>query len=421
MSVLLGCLADDYTGATDLGAMLRRAGLRVVLQFGLPSQPIKAVDSDAVIVALKSRSIPATEAVSQSLAALSALQATGAERFFFKYCSTFDSTDEGNIGPVAEALADQLGAKRVLFCPAFPENGRTVYGGHLFVHGKPLHESGMENHPLNPMTDSDLVRVLSRQCKSKVGLVPYAAVDEGQGPAESAMEQLTAEGARFLIADATKALHLYTIGFLADNELLVTGGSAIAERLVDSHKLRGLFQPDYVQSFSPPGGPAAILAGSCSTATQRQVAAMAALAPSLRVDPLALTSGEQTVGTVLAWAAEQPKEKPVLIHSTAAPEQVVEAHATLGREQACELLEETLASVAAGLVDHGVSRLVVAGGETSGAVLRKLSIETVRIGPEIAPGVPWVETLGEPRLALALKSGNFGSDDFFKQALSWLE
>lgn len=421
MNVLLGCIADDYTGATDLGAMLRRAGLRVVLQFGVPSGPIDADGCDAVIVALKSRSIPAAEAIAQSLAALSALQATGAERFFFKYCSTFDSTDEGNIGPVAEALADELGAKRVLFCPAFPENGRTVYDGHLFVHGKPLHESGMENHPLNPMSDANLVRVLSKQCTSTVGVLPYAAVDEGMGPAESAADELTAAGVRFLIADATKTLHLFTVGFVVENDPLVTGGSAIAEHLLEAQFLRGVVKPDDLIRFDPPAGRSVVIAGSCSTATQRQVAAMAADSPSLRVDPVALASGEQSVETVLAWSAQQPTDKPILIHSTASPKLVAEAHTTLGREQACELLETTLAKVAAGLVERGVTRLVIAGGETSGAVLDELAIHTVRIGPLIDLGVPWVETLGEPRLALALKSGNFGSDDFFKQALSWLE
>lgn len=420
MSLLLGCLADDYTGATDLGAMLRRAGLRVMLHFGPPRGPIDAGNCNVVIIALKSRSIPAPEAVAQSLVALEALQAAGAQRFFFKYCSTFDSTPKGNIGPVAQALADELGSERVLFCPAFPENGRTVYAGHLFVHGKPLHESGMEKHPLNPMTDSNLVRVLGQQSESAIGVLPYTAVDEGQGPAESAVDELAAKGVRFIVADATKTLHLTTIASACESDTLVTGGSAIAEHLLEAEFLRGVVKRENCFDFDAPTGRSLVLAGSCSSATQRQVTEMATVAPTLRVDPLALDTGEQSVESILAWAADKPRDAPILIHSTADPEGVTRAHERLGRERACELIERTLGRVAAGLVDAGVRRLIVAGGETSGAVLRELRIDAVRIGPEIEPGVPWVASLGKPRLTLALKSGNFGSDDFFNRALEKL-
>lgn len=413
MSLRLGCIADDYTGATDLGAMLARAGMRVLLVFGVPSEPLTADGYDAAIVALKSRSIPATDAVALSLAALGSLQQAGAERFFFKYCSTFDSTPEGNIGPVAEALADQLGARQVAFCPAFPENGRTVYRGHLFVHGKPLNESGMEKHPLNPMTDSDLVRVLSQQTNRRVERLHYEAVDAAQQHGG-----LSVSLDAFYIADTLKDEHLAAVADGVRNDVLVTGGSAIAYWLGRA-MLQGIREGSAV-SLGEFDGPCAVLAGSCSTATQRQVAALRETSPAIHVDPLAFASGEQSVETALAWAAEQPTSVPILIHSTADSASVTRAHERLGRERACELVERALGRVAAGLVDSGVRKLIVAGGETSGAVLRELAIEAVQIGPEIDPGVPWVASLGEPRLALALKSGNFGSDDFFSHALEKL-
>ncbi|QDT69366.1 hypothetical protein MalM25_23030 [Planctomycetes bacterium MalM25] len=409
MSLRLGCIADDYTGATDLGAMLARAGMRVLLVFGDPAEPLAPEGYDAAIIALKSRSIPPGDAVAQSLSALASLQAAGAQRFFFKYCSTFDSTPEGNIGPVAEALADELDVRRVAFCPAFPENGRTVYNGCLFVHGKPLNESGMEEHPLNPMTDANLVRWLGRQTEREVAILSYDALDDGAP---------TIGFDSFYVADALKDAHLKNLAAEIAKDRLSTGGSAIGYWLA-----RALLQGDEREASVGLGefdGRCAVLAGSCSTATQRQVAAMRAASPAMRVDPLALASGDQTVEMILAWAAAQPQDTPFMIHSTADPEGVALAHERLGRERACELIERTLGRVAAGLIDTGVRKLIVAGGETSGAVLRELRIDAVRIGPEIEPGVPWVASLGKPRLALALKSGNFGSDDFFSRALEQL-
>ncbi|TWT43109.1 3-oxo-tetronate kinase [Botrimarina hoheduenensis] len=416
MSRLLGCIADDYTGATDLGAMLSRAGMRVLLHFGLPENPLNAAGYDAAIIALKSRSIPARDAVEQSLAALAVLRSVGFARFFFKYCSTFDSTDKGNIGPVAGALADTLDASRVFFCPSFPENGRTVYCGHLFVNGKPLHESGMERHPLNPMTDADLVRVLGRQTKQTVGLLPYSAVEVGFGPAETAADELVAQGVQFVIADALKDLHLGTLAFVAERDVLMTGGSAFAGAIAQACHMRrelAFRLPDAVGME----GYAAFLSGSCSAATQRQVAAFRKAAFSRAVDPLRLAAGDDSVRKIVDSAAERLADGPVMVYSTADLAAVGAAQRELGVEAASAMLEDTLARVAAGLVEKGVRRLVLAGGETSGAVIRELGVEAVRIGPEIAPGVPWVETLDEPRLALALKSGNFGADDFFFRAL----
>lgn len=421
MSLLLGCIADDYTGATDLGAMISRVGLRVMLRFGVPAKPIDASGCDVVIVALKSRSIPVAEAVEQSLQTLAALREAGAERFFFKYCSTFDSTDEGNIGPVAEALADSLTTERVLFCPAFPENSRTVYGGYLFVHGKLLNESGMESHPLNPMTDAYLLRVLGRQCKSSVGLLPHAAVEAGIAETAAALDSLAAHGSRFVIADTLNAMHQQVIAESIQSDPLITGGSAIAQAISEVAVRNGRASILAADSFTAPCGASAVIAGSCSPATQRQVELMRHTSPACRVDPIELASGNQTVGQVIEWAAENMSAGPVLVYSTSDPTKVKSAHQQLGQEQACSLLEDSLAQIAVGLVAAGADKLIVAGGETSGAILRALNVDAVRIGPEIAPGVPWVETLGEPRLTLALKSGNFGSDDFFQHALEMLK
>lgn len=417
MSVTLGCIADDYTGATDLGAMLSRAGLRVLLTFGLPDDALDATGCDAVIIALKSRSIPARQAVADAHAALAALRGIRAERFFFKYCSTFDSTDQGNIGPVAQALADELGATRVLFCPAFPENGRTVYQGHLFVHGKPLHESGMENHPLNPMTDANLVRVLSQQTLCSVGVLPYEAVDDGAKSASEALARLTDSGVGFVIADALNDRHLRTVAAVCKGDILVTGGSAIGQSLAEVITSEGAECVKNSDDLRFPDGPAVVIAGSCSAATQRQVAAMRDASPSMQVNPVRLASGDQTVAEIIEWATEHVTGEHVLVYSTADAGSVTTSHQALGRQAACELLEQSMGRIAAGLVDRGVRRLVVAGGETSGAVVREIGCRSVWIGDEIAPGVPWVLTQGEPRLALALKSGNFGKDDFFLDAL----
>lgn len=421
MSLLLGCIADDYTGATDLGAMLARVGLRVVVRFGVPGEAEPTPECDALVVALKSRSIPAPDAVAQSFAALKSLRRAGAKRFFFKYCSTFDSTDRGNIGPVAESLADRLGAERVVFSPAFPENGRTVYRGHLFVGGRLLHESGMERHPLNPMTDADLVRVLGRQTTVPVGLVTHEHLEASPEELAAVLESFARDGTRFLVADALSDRHLGALAAAVEGDALVTGGSAmghaIAARLVGAgHVPHGI-----EAGFEAPEGRSAIIAGSCSPATQRQIRAIEADCHSMRIDPISLSTGTQSVSEVLDWAKHQPAGRPLLVFSTADPDTVAAAHREIGLEKAAALVEDSLACIAEGLVGAGFTRLVVAGGETSGAVTRELGVEAVRIGPEIAPGVPWLETVGSPRLALALKSGNFGSDDFFREALGLLE
>lgn len=418
-SPLLGCIADDFTGATDLANTLVRNGMRTVQTIGVPASGTAddAVQADAIVVALKSRTIPAADAVAQSLAALAWLRARGCRQFVFKYCSTFDSTDAGNIGPVAEALLEALGSDFTIACPAFPENGRTIFRGHLFVADTLLNESGMEHHPLTPMTDANLVRVLQRQSQGKVGLLRYDSVARGADEARARIGALRAEGARLAIADAISDADLFTLGLACADLPLITGGSGIALGLPENFRRAGLL-PQRVDAAEVPSvdGHGVVLAGSASRATNGQVAHwIAQKRPALRIDPLRLARGEPVVDEALAFAADHAE--PVLIYATATPDQVKAVQAELGVERAGHLVEAALAGIAAALKASGTRRFVVAGGETSGAVVQSLAVQALRIGMQIAPGVPATVTLDAAPLALALKSGNFGGENFFDEAL----
>ncbi|WP_299625909.1 3-oxo-tetronate kinase [Pelagibius sp.] len=416
--MLLGCIADDLTGATDLALMLVRGGMRTVQVVGVPQRAADLPAADAVVVALKSRTTPPEEAVAESLASAEALLAGGAKQLFFKYCSTFDSTDKGNIGPVTEALMARLDCPFTLACPAFPGNQRAVFQGHLFVGTTLLSDSPLKDHPLTPMRDPNLVSVLSRQTHRKVGLVPFETVEAGAEAIAAGFERARDEGVEIAIVDAISDSHLVAIGRAAAGLSLITGGSGVAMGLPQNFRDRGLLGgEDPLRNFAAPAGPAAILSGSCSAATQEQVAmAEEAGIPAYRVDALSLSSGETSAAALLDWAGRQDSSRPLMIYSTAAPETIRGVQDRLGRDQAGALVEETLAEVARGLVDQGVRRLIVAGGETSGAVVNGLSLQALEIGPEIDPGVPWTRSAGEPPLALALKSGNFGAPDFFLKA-----
>jgi len=414
---LLGCIADDFTGATDLAAMLVRHGMRVVQVIGVPEGSLP--DADAVVVALKSRTVPAAEAVADSLAACDALLADGAKQIFFKYCSTFDSTDAGNIGPVADALLQRLQSGFAVACPAFPTNGRTIYQGHLFVGGALLNESGMENHPLTPMRDANLVRVLARQTQGSVGLVPFAVVEQGAAAIRHEMSRLAEGGRRYAIVDALTDAHLAAIGEAAARHALITGGSGVALGLPANFRRTGLLpERDDASTLPPPRGASAVVAGSCSRATLGQIGFARDHAPVLELDVLATPNAGALAAQALAWAdGKLADTRPIVIAASAPPEQVAALQQKLGRDAAGALVEHTLAEIAAGLVARGVGRLVVAGGETSGAVVQRLAVRSLRIGPEIDPGVPW--TYAEPgALHLALKSGNFGARDFFLKAFA---
>jgi uncharacterized protein YgbK (DUF1537 family) len=419
MSLLLGCIADDFTGATDLASMLVRHGMATVQLIGVPGSEVDAGDAQAVVVALKSRTIPAAEAVDQSLAALAWLQAEGARQTLFKYCSTFDSTDQGNIGPVSEALLDALGSDFTIACPALPENGRSIYMGHLFVGERLLSDTHMRHHPLTPMTDSNLVAVLGRQSKAPVGLVAYPAVERGPEAIRARFAELRGQGVRQAIADATSDRHLVDLGTAAADLALITGGSGIAMGLPANFRRAGLLKDsEHADALPPVGGHAAVLAGSCSAATLGQIERFAASGPVLALDPLALVRDGAEVERAIGWAEERLGEVPVLIRSSAPPEEVARVQEALGRERAGAAIEAAMAQIARALVERGVRRLVVAGGETSGAVVAALGVRALKIGPPIDPGVPWTVSLGQPQLALALKSGNFGAPDFFFKAFA---
>jgi 3-dehydrotetronate 4-kinase len=422
LAVLLGAIADDFTGATDLCNTLVRRGMRTVLLIDVPTPSAAVPDAEAIVVALKSRTIPAAEAIDKSLEALGWLQLAGARQILFKYCSTFDSTDAGNIGPVAEALMHALGTDFTLFCPAFPEAGRTIYQGYLFVGDVLLSESGMRDHPLTPMRDPSLVRVLQRQSRGKVGLVPQAIVARGAAAIHDAFAALRRDGHAHAIVDAIADRDLETIGEAAADFKLITGGSGIALGLPQNFRRRGLIGDSAGADRLPSiDGPAAVVSGSCSTATLAQVAYMRERAPTFTIDPIAADEGHNIAAEALAWATPLLGDKPVLISATAPPEEVAAIQDVLGRERAGALVEGLLAEIARGLVARGVRRLVVAGGETAGAVVQALGVSGLRIGPQIDPGVPWTASLGEPSLALALKSGNFGAPDFFLRAFEVLE
>jgi uncharacterized protein YgbK (DUF1537 family) len=417
--LLLGCIADDFTGATDLANNLVRAGMRVVQTIGVPTEPLSA-EVDAVVVALKSRTIAPQDAVSQSLQALQWLQAQGASQIYFKYCSTFDSTAMGNIGPVTEALMQALDTDFTIATPAFPDNGRTVFKGYLFVGDVLLNESGMQHHPLTPMTDANLVRVMQAQCKSKVGLLSHKTIAQGASAIAQEIVQLKQQGIRIAIVDAVSNDDLMRLGPALKGMPLVTAGSGVAIGLPQNF---GLTPTPKASVLPKASGLRAVVSGSCSQATNRQVAHFKATGrPAFLIDPLHLKgSWQDLVNEALAWAEGHLKSGPVLVYSTATPESVQAVQSQMGVEAAGHQVEQALAAIARGLVQFGAHQLVVAGGETSGACVQALGIEQLQIGPQIDPGVPWCHA-NTPMggMHITLKSGNFGTDDFFTKAFTFL-
>jgi uncharacterized protein YgbK (DUF1537 family) len=419
--MLIGCIADDLTGATDLGVTLAREGFAVTQVNGVPDDRLEIPAADAVVVALKSRTNPPEEAVAWSLAALAWLNARGAERIYFKYCSTFDSTPRGNIGPVTEALADALGADFAVATPAYPRNARTVYLGHLFVGDRLLSESGMQNHPLTPMTDANLVRVLAAQTRGSVGLLSTADVEAGAQALRARCAALRAAGHRHAILDATRDEHLVTAGDALLDAALTTGGAGLGMGLARALAGRGRVAPKDARSVLPRlDGPCVVLSGSCSQATLGQIAAVRERYPGFQLDPLKLAQGPGHVDEALAWARTQLGATPILISASAPPERIAQVHDALGQARAAELVEDAFRRIARGLADAGVRTFVVAGGETSGAVVEALGVRALAIGPEIAPGVPWTAAVDGTPVRLALKSGNFGGPDFFARAFEVL-
>jgi uncharacterized protein YgbK (DUF1537 family) len=418
--IQLGCIADDFTGASDLANNLVRAGMRVVQTIGVPTGPLGA-DVDAVVVALKSRTVAPAEAVSQSLAALKWLQAQGAAQIYFKYCSTFDSTPQGNIGPVTEALMDALGTNFTIATPAFPDNKRTVFKGYLFAGDVLLSESGMQNHPLTPMTDANLVRVMQAQTRRKVGLIDHNVVARGEAAIRTRIAELRAQGVGVAIVDAVSNDDLLRMGPAFKGMPLVTAGSGVAIGLPANFGLAPSIQAG---RLPPAGGLQAVVCGSCSLATLAQVAHFRSTGrPAFVVDPLRLAAGEDVAALALAWAAPLLPAGPVLVYSSAEAQSIKAVQGQLGATEAGAMVEHALAAIARGLVHRGVRQLVVAGGETSGACVQALGVTQMQIGPQIDPGVPWchaVSDVAPDGLHLTLKSGNFGTEDFFTKAFTAL-
>jgi 3-dehydrotetronate 4-kinase len=422
MNLSLGCIADDYTGASDLANTLAKQGLRTVQTIGVPAPDLDLPEVHAIVVSLKIRSVAAAQAVERARAANGWLRERGAAHVMYKICSTFDSTDAGNIGPVLDALRADAGETCVLVTPAFPDTGRTVYQGNLFVGALPLNESPLRDHPLNPMRDANLVRVLARQSNAAVGLVDLTTVARGADAIHERLAQLSADRAGSAIADAVAESDLEAIGAAALTQRLSVGASGLGLGLARGLIVAGTArrQQRVTLREQPIGGPAACLAGSCSQATLAQIARAEQSMPVLRLDPERLVSGSAETQRALDWAAGRLAKGPVLVASSAPPDVVSALQARYGRDPAGHAIEQSLATIAEGLIALGVRRLVVAGGETSGAVVDRLAIPAFEIGPEIAPGVPVLRTLGSPhgKMVLALKSGNFGGDDFFSDALT---
>jgi len=418
--IQLGCIADDFTGATDLANNLVRAGMRVVQTIGIPDGPLDT-DADAVVVALKSRTVPPLEAVAQSLRALRWLQQRGAQQIYFKYCSTFDSTAKGNIGPVTDALMEALNTRFTIATPAFPDNGRTVFKGYLFVGDQLLSESGMKDHPLTPMTDPNLVRVLQAQTERQVGLIDHRTVAAGEQAVSDRIAELQADGIQIAIVDAVSNDDLLRLGPALKGMPLVTAGSGVAIGLPANF---GIAPSSQAAELPAARGHCAVVSGSCSVATNRQVLDFIQRGlPALAIDPLRIASGADVATEALEWASTRLGDQPLLVYSTAEPGAVRAIQGKLGVEEAGAMVERTIAAIARGLVERGVGRLIVAGGETSGACVQALEIAQMRIGPQIDPGVPWCHAQTpaiDGGLHLTLKSGNFGTPDFFTKAFSQL-
>ncbi|KOC90649.1 3-oxo-tetronate kinase [Winslowiella iniecta] len=422
--MLIGVIADDFTGASDIAITLSKGltgegGLETTQYLGVPDAPA-AGQVEAGVIALKSRSIPADEAVAQSLAACRWLQAQGCQQIVFKYCSTFDSTDAGNIGPVTDALAAHLGAQQVVVCPAFPAMGRTVYQGHLFVHDRLLSESGMEHHPLTPMTDANLRRVLQRQSRNPVAHIGWQTVVQGRQALRDAFAAARQQNSdtTLLIVDAISEQDLTVIGRACEGAPLVTGGSGIALALPHNFIARGQAKGQRA-SVPPIDGPEAILVGSCSGATREQIAEHQKKHPVMMIEVADVLSGKTVPDHLVAFIQAHQGEAP-LIYSSGDPQTVKAIQQQYGREKVAAALDSLFGTTARQLIDAGVRRLVVGGGETSGAVVSALNLSALTIGEEIDTGVPAMISQGEAPIALALKSGNFGGKDFFARAVATL-
>lgn len=416
--MLLGVIADDFTGATDIAGFLVENGMRTVQLNGIPTGEFDT-SADAVVISLKSRSCLVDEAVTDSVTALKWLQSQGCQQFYFKYCSTFDSTAEGNIGPVTDALLAELGESFTIVCPALPVNGRTVYNGHLFVFGELLSDSGMRNHPVTPMTDSSVVRMMDAQSEGVSGLVNFQTIEQGSDAVTVRFNELKAQGSRYAVVDAFNAEHLVTLGQAAKSMKLITGGSGLAAGIAKNWTEHLVDQSDAKHAGSPVKGPTVVFSGSCSVMTNQQVAVYKQLAPHFAIDVKACLTNDQYANEVFDWVMTNSQgDFAPLVYATADAAELKAIQEEYGAHASSHAVEQFFSQLAIKLQQHGVKNFIVAGGETSGVVTQSLTVKGFHIGPQIAPGVPWVKSV-EGELSLALKSGNFGDENFFAKAQSF--
>ncbi|MEZ8059040.1 3-oxo-tetronate kinase [Vibrio splendidus] len=416
--MLLGVIADDFTGATDIAGFLVENGMRTVQLNGIPTGEFDT-SADAVVISLKSRSCLVDEAVTDSVIALKWLQSQGCQQFYFKYCSTFDSTAEGNIGPVTDALLAELGESFTIVCPALPVNGRTVYNGHLFVFGELLSDSGMRNHPVTPMTDSSVVRMMDAQSEGVSGLVNFQTIEQGSDAVTVRFNELKAQGSRYAVVDAFNAEHLVTLGQAAKSMKLITGGSGLAAGIAKNWTEHLVDQSDAKHAGSPVKGPTVVFSGSCSVMTNQQVAVYKQLAPHFAIDVKACLTNDQYANEVFDWVMTNSQgDFAPLVYATADAAELKAIQEEYGAHASSHAVEQFFSQLAIKLQQHGVKNFIVAGGETSGVVTQSLTVKGFHIGPQIAPGVPWVKSV-EGELSLALKSGNFGDENFFAKAQSF--
>ncbi|MDN3616309.1 3-oxo-tetronate kinase [Vibrio gallaecicus] len=413
--MLLGVIADDFTGATDIAGFLVENGMRTIQLNGIPAGDFD-VSADAVVISLKSRSCPVDEAITDSVTALKWLQSQGCQQFYFKYCSTFDSTAQGNIGPVTDALLAELGESFTMVCPALPVNGRTVYNGHLFVFGELLSDSGMRNHPVTPMTDSSVVRMMNAQSEGVSGLVNFQTIEQGSDSVTARFEELKSQGNRYAVVDAFNSEHLVTLGQAAKSLKLITGGSGLAAGIAKNWTEHLVDQSDAKLAGSPVKAPTVVFSGSCSVMTNQQVTAYKQLAPHFAIDVKACLTNAQYTNEVFDWVmTHSQSEFAPLVYATADAAALKTIQEEYGAKASSHAVEQFFSQLAIKLQKNGVKNFIVAGGETSGVVTQSLAVKGFHIGPQIAPGVPWVKSV-EGDLSLALKSGNFGDENFFAKA-----
>jgi 3-dehydrotetronate 4-kinase len=415
---MIGVIADDFTGGTDVAAAFRRAGLRTALYFGLPEQDALRTAADVVVISLKTRTAPTDEAVTASVTSARWLREHGAHQLFFKFCSTFDSTAQGNIGPVGDALAELVGSRTTVVVPSSPDHKRTQYLGYLFVGDELLAESPMRHHPLTPMTDSSVPRLLRAQTARPVDLIRLHDV---RGGAHRIRDLLTSISARtgYAVIDAVEDSDLLEIGRACLNEPLLTGAAGLAAGLGAAVREQQAARRDSDTVVGTAGvdGPAVALAGSCSARTLEQIADMRRTHPSFHLVAAPNASSSSLAAAALRWYDDLDPNTPApLIYSSLPPHELRLVQDALGSEAASLLLETALGQIAVGLRARGVRRFVIAGGETSGAVVTALGVDGGLVGDEVAPGVPWIHTFDETPVSLLLKSGNFGGTSLLTDA-----